>query len=79
MERHAVDLKKGEGAADAEYRDADDYETDKGKYLVTNRDKHETDHHNDELPGGDRSDYLVLDIDELWNGELLHNIMLIQY
>lgn len=72
MERTAVDLHESEGNHEKKNKNAGGQKKRKIKNLIKNRHYHQTAQNNDKLPGRNRADDLVFNVNELWDGELLH-------
>lgn len=75
MEWAAVDFHKGEGNHKKKNKNTGSQEKRKVKNLIKNRHHHHAAQDDDKLPGGNRTDNLIFNVNELWNGKLLHNYL----
>jgi len=72
MKSHAIDAKKSKGSGDSKNQQTKKNKSGKIKDGVANSHQNKTTHQDQKLPRRNRPDNLILNIDKLWYGELLH-------
>ena len=72
MEGPSIDLDEGESRGDDQRNNRNRNEQAEIEKLIRDGDNDHRAEQDHKLPGRNRTDNLVFDVDELWYGELLH-------